>query len=128
MQTALKYAIDALLGNDGGGDNGQLPIFYGMPDSAPRGARLIIENALKSDAVDALAPDSVLPRFRGTINGVPVLFGYPEVKREGNCLVVGADVIASALFLLTRQEEAGKGPGKTCGRDERCSAAPIQQW
>lgn len=41
----------------------------------------------------------------GTICDVPVLFGYPSVEKRGGQLIVGADLIASAYFLLTRYEE-----------------------
>ena len=39
------------------------------------------------------------------IEGVPLLFGAPSVERMGNALVVKADIVASAYFLLTRYEE-----------------------
>lgn len=39
------------------------------------------------------------------IEGVPLLFGKPLVERKGNRLIVHADIIASAYFLLTRYEE-----------------------
>lgn len=39
------------------------------------------------------------------IEGVPFLFGSPEVERVGETLVVRADLVASAYFLLTRYEE-----------------------
>jgi len=52
---------------------------------------------------------------------VPLLYGSPEIQREGNRLVVHADIVASAYFLLTRYEEIvrpdvrdhyGRFPGK----------------
>lgn len=55
------------------------------------------------------------------INGVPLLFGETEVSWHGETLVVHADIIASAFFLLTRYEEIrrrnirdvfGRFPGK----------------
>jgi hypothetical protein len=42
------------------------------------------------------------------INGIPLLFGTPEVIWHGNTFVVHADIIASAYFLLTRYEEIGR--------------------
>jgi hypothetical protein len=39
------------------------------------------------------------------IEGTPLLFGKPTVEKRGNVLVVHADIIASAYFLLTRYEE-----------------------
>ena len=39
------------------------------------------------------------------IEGVPLLFGEPEIERRGKRLIIYADIIASAYFLLTRYEE-----------------------
>jgi hypothetical protein len=55
------------------------------------------------------------------IDGVPLLYGYPEVERKDGKLIVYADIISSAFFLLTRYEEVvrhdvrdnhGRFPGK----------------
>ena len=40
-----------------------------------------------------------------TIEGVPFLFGTPDIKRVGETIVVHADLVASAFFLLSRYEE-----------------------
>lgn len=39
------------------------------------------------------------------IEGVPLLYGTPEIKREGDRLIAKADIIASTYFLVTRYEE-----------------------
>jgi len=39
------------------------------------------------------------------IDGIPLLFGEPRLERVGNTLIVHADIVASAYFLLTRYEE-----------------------
>jgi hypothetical protein len=39
------------------------------------------------------------------IGRVPFLFGTPDVKRVGDTIVVHADIVASAYFLLSRYEE-----------------------
>jgi hypothetical protein len=39
------------------------------------------------------------------MDGVPVLFGRPQIERSGDTLVVYADIVASACFLLSRYEE-----------------------
>jgi len=39
------------------------------------------------------------------IDGVPVLFGTPDIERIGDTIVVHADFVASAYFLLSRYEE-----------------------
>ncbi len=55
------------------------------------------------------------------VDGVPLLFGTPQVERRRDVLVVHADIIASAFFMLTRYEEIvrrdvrdehGRFPGK----------------
>lgn len=55
------------------------------------------------------------------LDGIPILFGEPNVERVGKNLIVHADIIASAYFLLTRYEEIvrkdvkdefGRFPGK----------------
>ena len=40
-----------------------------------------------------------------TIEGVPFLFGTPDIERVGDTIVVHADLVASAFFLLSRYEE-----------------------
>ncbi len=39
------------------------------------------------------------------LDGMPILFGEPQVKQVENTLVVYADLVASAVFLLSRSEE-----------------------
>ncbi len=39
------------------------------------------------------------------LEGVPLLFGTPEIREEGGRLFLGADLFASAFFLLSRYEE-----------------------
>jgi hypothetical protein len=55
------------------------------------------------------------------ISGIPFLFGSPVIDREGNRLLVYADLIASTYFMVTRYEEMvrrevrdqhGRFPGK----------------
>jgi hypothetical protein len=40
-----------------------------------------------------------------TIEGVPFLFGTPSIERVGDTLIIHADLVASAYFLLSRYEE-----------------------
>lgn len=54
--------------------------FYGTPQSAPQ-----------------------LPL--ATLEGTPLLYGKPTVRKEGKTLIVDADIIASSYFLLSRYEE-----------------------
>ena len=39
------------------------------------------------------------------IEDIPFLFGTPEIERDGDTIVVHADLVASAYFLLSRYEE-----------------------
>ena len=39
------------------------------------------------------------------VEGVPFLFGSPQIERVGDTIVVYADLVASAYFLLSRYEE-----------------------
>lgn len=49
----------------------------------------------------ASIPQGELPQ----INNVPFLFGKPEIERREQCLLVYADLPASAFFFLSRYEE-----------------------
>ena len=40
-----------------------------------------------------------------SIEGVPLLFGSPQMEWEGDTCVVYADLLASTYFLMTRYEE-----------------------
>lgn len=44
------------------------------------------------------------------VEGIPLLFGTPEVKRIGATLIVHADIVASTYFLITRYEEMVRRP------------------
>ena len=39
------------------------------------------------------------------LDGTPILFGTPEISRQDRTIVIHADIVASAFFLLTRYEE-----------------------
>ena len=76
----------------------------------------VVASGFFSDECDPLPT----PPLR-EIEGVPLLFGKPLVERRDNALIVHADIIASAYFLLTRYEEwvrsdvrdeHGRFPGK----------------
>lgn len=50
-------------------------------------------------------PESAPTLPLAEIEGTPLLFGLPEVAKVGGQLIVKADIVASAYFLLTRYEE-----------------------
>lgn len=39
------------------------------------------------------------------IEGTPILFGKPVIEKQGNTIILHADLVASAFFLLSRYEE-----------------------
>lgn len=39
------------------------------------------------------------------LNGTPILFGTPEISRQGSTIIIHADIVASAFYMLTRYEE-----------------------
>jgi hypothetical protein len=39
------------------------------------------------------------------MDGIPILFGSPQLERNGDTLIIHADLVASAYFLLSRYEE-----------------------
>ncbi len=53
--------------------------------------------------------DSIPSPPLASVDGVPLLFGTSEIRRAGNSLVVGADLLASTYFMLTRYEEWVRG-------------------
>lgn len=50
-------------------------------------------------------PGSLPKTPTARLDGLPILYGEPLVERTGNLLIVRADLLASAFFLLTRYEE-----------------------
>jgi uncharacterized protein DUF7033 len=79
-------------------------ISYGCDCAATSDAKLrIVPSGLfgPTYGTPASLPKLPLPE----VEGVPVLFGTPRIERRGDTLIVHADIIASAYFLLTRYEE-----------------------
>jgi hypothetical protein len=55
---------------------------------------------------DVYGTDQSMPQLPLTqIEQTPLLFGKPLLRKEGNTLLVEADIIASSYFLLSRYEE-----------------------
>ena len=100
----VDYAISILL--DGTPPEIRSRIAYAHP-SAPTAAsaRLVIVPSGFFDPAFYGTANS-LPRLPlEQIEDLPLLYGAPRFERQGDCLVVHADIIASAFFLLTRYEE-----------------------
>ena len=97
----VSYALQMLLGCDPGV---MTSVRYAPPpDVVTEKALYIVPSGFFGDAYGGIAtlPHLPLPQ----IADVPILFGEPVLERRGDALIVHADVIASAYFLLTRYEE-----------------------
>jgi hypothetical protein len=120
MNPAVSYIIDFLL--DGQKSVRQsFPIGYtSNPSLFHRYNLVIIASSFFDERVYG-TPLSMPALPLKEIQGVPLLFGEAETGWHGDTLVVYADIIASAYFLLTRYEEIrrrdvrdehGRFPGK----------------
>ncbi len=100
---AVEYILRFLLA--GKETPGRLPVGYTADRSAfGRYKVVIIPSPFFHQEV--YGTENSLPRLPlALVEGVPLLFGQPLVERQGNTLVVHADVVASAYFLLSRYEE-----------------------
>lgn len=100
-----NYALSIL----GGGHADPALVFYGQPEQAPAMARLVIVPCgfFGDDVYGKASSLPILPL--ADIEGIPLLFGTSQIERrtEGSDprLVIHADIVASAYFLLTRYEE-----------------------
>ncbi len=120
MRTCIDYTLKILLGEK---DSGPLRkyISYSEPETQmDNSVRLcIVPSAFFGEHYGK--PESLPTLPVETIDGVPILFGRPEIQRRGRSLIVYADIIASTYFLVTRYEELvrrnvrdehGRFPGK----------------
>ena len=114
----VDYSLNVLLDCD---STANVPISYGEERSdADDGLEIhIVASGFLGHGYGTTA--SLPPLPLKTIEGVPLLFGAPEVVRRGSQLVIYADIIASTYFLVTRYEEwvrrdvrdkHGRFPGK----------------
>ena len=104
IKTCLNYTLQVLLGEE------ELVslrnhIAYCEPKGQPEGAvRLcIVPSGFFGGCYGQ--PSSLPELPLEEIEGVPLLYGSPEIRHESGKLIVYADIIASAYFLLTRYEE-----------------------
>ena len=99
MDELIQYLTAFLLG--GGRGTPVSLVSYGDDGFAP----LVIEpSGFFSEGV-YLTEKSIPAVPLSELEGVPVLFGTPSVREENGRVFLGADLFASAFFLLTRYEE-----------------------
>lgn len=114
----MEYTLSVLLEP---GIAASLPIVYGQPPTSNHGPPTVY--IVPSGFFDGVyGRQESLPQVPlSHIEGVPLLFGAPLVEKLRNALIVKADIVASAYFLLTRYEEwvrpqirdeHGRFPGK----------------
>jgi len=103
VEACVAYALSVLLGDEGPRLRRERKMHYGPAEDAPDGALCFVPSGFFGRDYGTAASLPEVPLSE--VEGVPLLFGSPEVRREGGRLVVRADLVASAFFLLTRYEE-----------------------
>lgn len=119
-QDIINYLIRFLIGEE---HEPGLSRYVGYTDDPSRFARyrvVILPSGFFNGEI--YGTDRSIPSLPlATIDGVPLLFGEPTTEWYDDTLIVRADIIASAYFLLTRYEEIrrrdkrdahGRFPGK----------------
>lgn len=107
--STLRYVVDFLLGEKSKDFTDY--VFYGLPETAPSQAKIIIvpsvffdEGVYGTPATLPKTPFEMLPDSE-----TPFLFGEPRLEKdEKGRLVLYADIVASAYFMLSRYEETVK--------------------
>jgi hypothetical protein len=123
FKPCVDYAFSLLLGSDNWSDESvKWSLGYSSDNrDVSKGSHVnIVPSGFFERKIYGTAES--LPRLPlEQIRGVPLLFGKPAIQRKGTCLIVHADIIASAYFMLTRYEEMvrrdvrdehGRFPGK----------------
>ncbi|OAV73293.1 hypothetical protein Barb6_00377 [Bacteroidales bacterium Barb6] len=100
----LRYIIRFLLGEDAPESAVSAVGYTAVPTDFPRYKVVILPSGFFGEGVYGTA--SSLPSLPlREIEGIPLLFGTPETETTGTTLLVHADIIASACFLVSRYEE-----------------------
>ena len=102
MDKTIEYIIEFLLHN-----NKSLASRVGYTADAAQFGRysvvIVPSRFFDDDVYGTKQSEPELPL--SSVDGVPLLFGTPKFERQGATLVVYADIVASAYFLLSRYEE-----------------------
>ncbi|MHC4759360.1 MAG: polysaccharide deacetylase family protein [Planctomycetota bacterium] len=120
-QRCIDYSLEVLFGSKELTSEFKHLIHYGLPeDAVGRDCSLcIVPSGFFGEVYGKTESMPKLPLEE--IEDTPLLYGRPEIRREGECLIVYADIIASSYFLVTRYEEMvrrevrdahGRFPGK----------------
>jgi hypothetical protein len=75
-------------------------VYYGVLENTPSAAKIVIIPFVRDFEITTLP---VVPLQLA--DGIPILFGSPNIERENGKLVIHADIIASSFFRLSRYEE-----------------------
>ena len=117
----VAYTLELLLGKDFRRQHSGVRILYQEPEenTSEYPVLYIVPSGFFGEKYGTADSLPVLPLQQ--IDGIPLLFGSPKVERKGKRVIVYADIIASAFFLVTRYEEVvrrdvrdehGRFPGK----------------
>ena len=98
----VRYAVATLLDQSLDGFTWPKWLHYGRPQEGHQGVTIIPSGFFGTNyGSERSLPDLPLR----SVDGIPLLFGVPTIERRGRELIVSADIIASAYFVLTRYEE-----------------------
>ncbi len=104
LNDCVRYVLEQLLSPEAVDEIGPA-IAYARPgDPASLTARVVIvPSGFFGPVYGSCDSLPVLPLPE--VDGTPILFGNNRIRRQKDRLIIGADIIASAYFLLTRYEE-----------------------
>ena len=121
MRAVISYIIKFLIGGDQATSFSSLVGYTADPRKFTQYRVVILPSPFFKDTIYGKA-ESMPELPLEEIEGVPLLFGTPQIGWYEDTLIVHADIIASAYFLLTRYEEIrrrnkrdqyGRVPGKS---------------
>lgn len=107
MKAVISYITKFLIGGEKAGAFGSLVGYTRELREIPKYRVVILPSPFFKDNVYG-KPESMPNLPLEEIEGVPLLFGTPQIEWYDETLIVHADIIASAYFLLTRYEEIRK--------------------
>jgi len=107
MNEIISYIIRFLIGGEKPGELVSLVGYTSDIYKISNYRVVIVPSPFFSDGI--YGTDASLPKLPlEEVDGTPLLFGSPKIEWVNDVLVVYADIIASAYFLLTRYEEIRK--------------------